>query len=273
MSNDKVTNNLQCEIVKDLLPLYHDDVVSTVTKNAVKDHLDTCKSCEEEYKALCEALPLDNKDQLASKTKYNKMTQKLKIKKILWGLMILGITLTVIGTIAYFLLMVPIVSAGQDNVNVLKAYKFDDEGQDKFLLIYSIPHYTTPSSHKPEITYENGMATIDINLKHTIINPYEKEALEYPWGWNYIFVLEQECSTIKLGDKIIWSEEKDGDTNIPEYVWEFDNEDVCSMGYADDYSTFNFHYNDKRIVYWDLEGNKLYDEYPDENGDYPPFPN
>lgn len=271
MNNENTNNNLQCEIVKDLLPLYHDDVVSDVTKNAVKEHLDGCQDCTAEYESLCEALPY-NKEENTSKTKYNKMTKKLKLKKILWGIMIFATTLTAIAIIAYLLLMVPVVPAGNEDIGVIKAYKFENDGKDKFLLLYSVPHYTTPSHWNPQITYENGTAIIDINLKRTIINPYEKEAYEYSWIWDHVFVLEQDCQTVKLGDEIIWSEEKDGNITIPEYVWEFDNEEVRSMGYADNYSTFNFHYTDGRIVYWNIEGEKLYDEYPDENGEYPPFP-
>lgn len=36
---------LSCEIIKDLLPLYEDGVCSEKSREAVKEHLDTCKDC------------------------------------------------------------------------------------------------------------------------------------------------------------------------------------------------------------------------------------
>ena len=48
---------LECEIVRDLLPLYHDDVVSEVTKTAVAEHLSECEDCAEEYRKLSADLP------------------------------------------------------------------------------------------------------------------------------------------------------------------------------------------------------------------------
>jgi len=37
--------NLTCEVVLDLLPLYHDDVVNPETKKAVQAHLQNCENC------------------------------------------------------------------------------------------------------------------------------------------------------------------------------------------------------------------------------------
>lgn len=39
-------NKLQCDIVKDLLPLYHDNVCSVATKEAVEAHIASCTGCK-----------------------------------------------------------------------------------------------------------------------------------------------------------------------------------------------------------------------------------
>ena len=36
----------ECDIVKDLMPLYIDDVLSENSKIFVKDHIDSCESCK-----------------------------------------------------------------------------------------------------------------------------------------------------------------------------------------------------------------------------------
>lgn len=41
-----------CAIVKDLLPLYIEDMVSTETELFIKEHLETCEDCRSEYDIL-----------------------------------------------------------------------------------------------------------------------------------------------------------------------------------------------------------------------------
>ena len=47
---------LNCEIVKDLLPLYGEDLVSEVSREAVETHLQSCRMCEELYRQMREEL-------------------------------------------------------------------------------------------------------------------------------------------------------------------------------------------------------------------------
>ena len=50
-------NTLDCRIIEDLLPLYHDEAVSDTTKNAVKEHLDGCDKCKSEYEKYSKDIP------------------------------------------------------------------------------------------------------------------------------------------------------------------------------------------------------------------------
>ena len=43
---------LSCEIVRDLLPLYHDGVCSTESADAVQEHLETCAACREALRVM-----------------------------------------------------------------------------------------------------------------------------------------------------------------------------------------------------------------------------
>lgn len=47
-------NNLSCNTVRDLLPIYLDGIASEETNICVKKHLSECKLCLSEYKKLCE---------------------------------------------------------------------------------------------------------------------------------------------------------------------------------------------------------------------------
>lgn len=72
---------ISCEVVKDLLPLYHDDVVSDTTKELISEHLEECKSCEEEYQLICKSiLKYEN---INTDEMFIKMLKKQLNKKIL----------------------------------------------------------------------------------------------------------------------------------------------------------------------------------------------
>ena len=48
---------MNCDIIQDLLPLYHDGVCSAASQAAVKEHLASCKTCREALSALDAPLP------------------------------------------------------------------------------------------------------------------------------------------------------------------------------------------------------------------------
>ncbi len=54
--------NISCEIVKDLLPLYHDGVCSEESRRMVEEHLSACEKCRAELKSIEDALTLANTD-------------------------------------------------------------------------------------------------------------------------------------------------------------------------------------------------------------------
>ena len=46
------TNSYECDIVQDLLPLYHDDVCSSSSKTLVEQHIVNCEKCKKTYEEL-----------------------------------------------------------------------------------------------------------------------------------------------------------------------------------------------------------------------------
>ncbi len=43
---------ISCEVIRDLLPLYHDDVCSAESRRLVDEHLTDCPACREELKSF-----------------------------------------------------------------------------------------------------------------------------------------------------------------------------------------------------------------------------
>ena len=46
--------DITCEVIRDLLPLYVDDVLSSDSRALVEEHLETCEGCTDYYHALKE---------------------------------------------------------------------------------------------------------------------------------------------------------------------------------------------------------------------------
>ena len=44
--------NVNCEVIRDLLPLYAEDLASTGSRELVEDHLETCESCRDAYAGM-----------------------------------------------------------------------------------------------------------------------------------------------------------------------------------------------------------------------------
>ena len=58
---------ISCDIVRDILPLYLDDVVSEETKEMIEEHLNSCETCKKEAAIMKQdvILPINQNTQLA----------------------------------------------------------------------------------------------------------------------------------------------------------------------------------------------------------------
>ena len=51
-----MSQKIPCEVVRDLLPSYIDELTSEVTNRIVKDHLERCEECRKIYSAMTGSL-------------------------------------------------------------------------------------------------------------------------------------------------------------------------------------------------------------------------
>lgn len=75
---------LACEIVRDLLPLYIDEMVSDVSKNCIDDHLGHCTECSEIYHDMACHLEMETPPTEISDVK--RFLNKTKKMYLLYGL-------------------------------------------------------------------------------------------------------------------------------------------------------------------------------------------
>lgn len=72
-------NKTHCNIIKDLLPLYVEEMVSAESKIMVEEHLDECNTCKKEYDELKLRIPAENDTNIAPFKKLKKTFFRKKI--------------------------------------------------------------------------------------------------------------------------------------------------------------------------------------------------
>ena len=85
-------SEITCSVIKDLLPLYADGVISEDTRLIVAEHLENCADCRKIYESMTSqvAIPIESAKPLKN------FKQSWKKKKIVIALTSVIITLTII---------------------------------------------------------------------------------------------------------------------------------------------------------------------------------
>ncbi|MGL6199527.1 MAG: zf-HC2 domain-containing protein [Lachnospiraceae bacterium] len=98
---------IPCEVIKDLLPLYIDDVCSDESRKMIIEHLAECKECKSELAAMQNELPIDiHEQELRDAHAIKNLSKKWKkslLKSLLKGAVM---TLLIIAVIAFILFFI-----------------------------------------------------------------------------------------------------------------------------------------------------------------------
>lgn len=156
----KMTN---CNIIKDILPLYADGVVSQDTEKMVAEHLKDCEACQKELETIKKqiALPINKATQLEEAKVLKSFKKALRNKKVIVSLASVVATLVLIlggyslmtlveWYIPYDSAKMPVVITEDGSIyadfdeNYACAYAFEQEsleinGVEKHILVY---HYS-----------------------------------------------------------------------------------------------------------------------------------
>lgn len=101
-----MVNKITCNVIRDLMPLYVDDVLSEDTKELVDEHLKSCKQCQTELEKMRKpvALPDFKMAQKQDVELIKGMHQKLRRKRI--GIVMLSIFITTVVVFGGFYFLV-----------------------------------------------------------------------------------------------------------------------------------------------------------------------
>ena len=94
---------IPCSMIKDLLPLYIDHVLSTETEQFVKAHLQTCENCQKEYETMTHefVMPDIPKVQEENKKTLLHLKRQIQMKRIIAAM--IGAALTIILVLSAYL--------------------------------------------------------------------------------------------------------------------------------------------------------------------------
>ena len=104
---------ISCEVIKDLLPLYHDGVCSNESKTMIEKHLAECDKCKAELQLMEQSLHITYREQNVSEAeaikKLSKKWRKGMLKSFLKGTIITILNLAVVLLIFYLFVGIRIV--------------------------------------------------------------------------------------------------------------------------------------------------------------------
>lgn len=215
---------MDCDIIRDLLPLYIDDVVSDATKEMVETHLKDCEVCrkEAEWMRKTVRLPADQKAQEAEVNALKNIKQRYFKKKIIVAVVSACLTL--------------MVTAGAYSYMVMAEEEIPYEASKVKIEEKADSLYFTYLGDNLDCTYIAGPLTLEVNgeIKNVGILYYtatpwsehiqpllEKDKPNEPfYGWSTEKVdqvyygayditgaIEEDDATLLEGKQLIWEKE------------------------------------------------------------------
>lgn len=280
---------LDCDIVHDLLPLYHDGVVSDTTADTVKNHIEQCEGCRKEYEEICKEVPMESAG-FSTSGKFVETVKRIKRKRIFVSAA-LAVVLCICLIGGYFIqAQLPVVNIPDEEIEVHKIYGYKSEDGYKYFVLYSHPGYDSYTTADVAVKETENGKTLVMDIKKPLIaKKYEDNGrIENVWlyecgyssGDNGEIIYEQ-YDAVEFGGKLVWSKEENAEDAIPEYVsvYEEFSEGVYDhpellLGESDSESSrievttwltdiekgyLGAGYSDGRIILWDLDGNIIHE--------------
>lgn len=270
--NEKKQIELTCDIVGDLLPLYHDDMVSEGTKEAVGRHLAGCEKCLKEYELLKEKLPGIDGEEEKTVSRTGVFLKKVKKRGILKGILVTVIVVAFLIGAGYVLTEVPLIEASAESCSVEHA--FEEDGS--FFLVCKMAHYKNPTALYTDYDKKQVYLTYKIPIIHFL----DDEKTEM-----YIIDLDRkkdleanDCKPEKIfynGKEIYPAGDEKNQEETPEYVkvyFEYSNseqgmeifmdENRIGLSLATGVNGDNVEASGYKE--WDWEGNLIYEASEEE---------
>ena len=93
---------LSCDIVRDLLPLYVDNICSEDSRKEIEEHMKTCGACKKEMEQFADFGEMENEvDEKAAFQNFNKKMMKRNVKKVIIATVVSVVVIALAGVGVY----------------------------------------------------------------------------------------------------------------------------------------------------------------------------
>lgn len=179
---------INCNIIKDILPLYVDDVVSEDTKELVEEHLNKCEFCNTEYKRMSGKMQMPVECDVQPIKTLNK---KIKKEKIISALAASLISVLILGLLGFWTLFIG-KPVEKDRVEITTEIQkpHDAYADPEFVVHSNIKDGTTMISKEKKIYKidENGdeiLAGYEVEIREPLLKFIHFNPSGYSFGYSY----------------------------------------------------------------------------------------
>ena len=179
-------NNLPCELIEDLLPMYVDELTSPVTNKAVEEHIGACENCNRKYKLMKHPVSEKSQKEVKEIDFLKKTKKKTRKKIILWAALIWFVAVTFVCFLYFF--------SGKNMNPEYLSYHLEVSGKD---LSVSVSTISSQGIQHIEINEVEGVVEITVRgVPKSLIYKGSRKA-------NY--TASEEIRQVWIGNRIIWA--------------------------------------------------------------------
>lgn len=278
-----IIKDLPCEVVRDLLPLYHDGVVSSDTGKMIETHLDYCENCRNELDDILNNDKIEKGiieyNEKSSFSAFRNGVSAIKRKGTIRGVLITAFAVAVLLSGFIFLRTNSVIKVPVDQLKIDDVIRYDlgTYGGEGLFFTYEMDW---DGGHAVIYNVSKDPKEIDIAIKRTafwkkkftrhqryccVLNNFTKESADV-----------KTAETIKVNGQVIWTKDQGVTNNPPDYVsalsqYEHPKEDVSpeenTISVDIRIDSISAAFEDHHGVKWDKEGNVIATFTIDDNGD------
>ena len=279
----EIIKDLPCEVVKDLLPLYHDGVVSSDTGIMIGAHLDHCEKCRTELDSICNGDKIEKGiieyNKKPSISAFRNGVSAIKRKGTIRGVLITALAVAVLLSGFIFLRANSVIKVPVDQLKIDDVIRYDlgtDGGEGMFFTYemdwdggFSVLYNVSKDPKEIDIAIRRTAFWKKKFARHQryccVLNNFTKESADV-----------KNAETIKVNGQVIWTKDQGVTNNPPDYVsalsqYEHPKEDASPEEktiYVDiKTDSISAAFEDHHGVKWDKEGNVIATFTIDDAGD------
>ena len=277
--------DLPCAVVRDLLPLYHDGVVSSDTRDLIEAHLEGCENCRNELNSIRTDETIEEnlieQDRKSSFKEFRDGVRILRRNGTVRGLLIAAVAMCVFFGGVAFLSNETIVKIAPSNLQISDVCRCNLGANGGDAVIFSYKMDWT-GSYSITFGHNSDPGELNILIKRTALGGEmesdarnNRNAFIADDYYKDVFDLTK-IETIKVNDQVIWTKDQGTNNNPPEYIGELRKVEYYDESLSPERRAISYTINDDSVsviyednhgVKWDKEGNIIATFIVDKNGE------